>query len=76
MPDFIQNYNINSLYVCFILLGYNIWKYNFEYINIILHKLYLLNYTSVIILINVVGLYYFLKNVSFEVNIKCSVKYK
>jgi len=76
MPDFIQNYNINSLYICCILLLYNAWKYNFEYINIILHKLYLLNYTSVIILINVVGLYYFLKNVSFEVNIKCSVKYK
>ena len=76
MPDFIQNYNINSLYVCLLLLVYNVWKSNYEYINIILNKIYLLNYTSFIIVINVIGLYLFLKNVSFEVNIKCSVKYK
>jgi hypothetical protein len=76
MPDFIQNYNINSLYICLILLGYNIWKYNFEYINIILHKLYLLNYTSFIIIINLIAIYLFLKNLSLEVNIKFSVKYK
>ena len=76
MPDFIQNYNINSLYICLILLLYNIWKSNYEYINIILNKIYLLNYTSFIIIINIVGLYLFLKNLSFEVNIKCSIKYK
>lgn len=76
MPGFIQNYNINSLIVCIILLLYNAYKSNFEYINIILHKLYLLNYTSIIIIINIVGLYLFLKNITFEVNINCSVKYK
>jgi len=76
MPDFIQNYNINSLYICLLLLVYNICKSNYHYINIILNKIYLLNYTSFIILINIVGLYLFLKNVSFEVNIKCSLKYK
>jgi len=76
MPDFTQNYNISILYICLILLGYNIWKSNFEYINIILHKIYLLNYTSVIIVINLLGIYLFLKNLSIEVNIKCSVKYK
>ena len=76
MPDFIQNYNINSLYICLLLLVYNICNSNYDYINIILNKIYLLNYTSFIIVINIVGLYLFLKNVSFEVNIKCSLKYK
>lgn len=76
MPDFIQNYNINGLYVCLLLFVYNIWKSNYEYINIILHKIYLLNYTSLIIVINIVGLYLFLKNLSLEVNINCSLKYK
>ena len=77
MPNFIQNYNINSFYVCILLLLYNAYKFNFEYINIILNKLYLLNYTSVIIIIiNITALYLFLKNLTFEVNINCSIKYR
>ena len=76
MPEFIQNYNFNSLYICLLLLMYNIWKSNYEYINIIICKLYLLNYTSFIIVINIIGLYLFLTNLSFEVNIKWSIKYK
>ena len=77
MPDFIQNYNINGFKFCIILLLFNAYKYNFEYINIILHRLYLLNYTSVIIIIiNIIGLYLFLKNLTFEININFSVKYK
>jgi hypothetical protein len=76
MPDFIQNYNINSLYICLLLLVYNICKSNYEYINIILNKIYLLNSTSFVIIINIIGLYLFLKNISFEVNVKCSIKYK
>lgn len=76
MPEFIQNYNFNSLYICLFLLIYNIWKSNYEYINIIVSKLYLLNYTSFIIVINIIGLYLFLTNLSFEVNIKWSIKYK
>jgi hypothetical protein len=76
MTDFIKNYNINSLYICLILFLYNIWKSNYEYINILLNKIYLLNYTSLFIVINIIGLYLFLKNLSIEVNIKCSIKYK
>jgi hypothetical protein len=76
MPEFIQNYNFNSLYICLLLLIYNVWKSNYQYINIILTKLYLFNYISFIILINIIGLYIFLKNLSFEVNIKWSIKYK
>ena len=76
MPEFIQNYNFNSLYICLLLFMYNIWKSNYEFINIIFSKLYLINYTSFIIVINIIGLYLFLKNLSFEVNIKWSIKYK
>ena len=59
-----------------LVIIYNIWKSNYEYVNIILSKLYLLNYASLMIVINIIGLYLFLKNVSFEVNIKWSIKYK
>ena len=76
MPEFIKNYKFNSLYICLLLFMYNIWKSNYDYINIILSKLYLLNYTSFMILINIIGLYLFLKNLSFEVNIKWTIKYK
>ena len=76
MPEFIQNYNFNSLYICLLLFMYNIWKSNYEIINIILSKLYLFNYTSFMIVVNIIGLYLFLKNLSFEVNIKWTIKYK
>ena len=74
MPEI--NYNFNSLYVCLLLIIYNIWKTNYEYINIIVNKLYLLNYTSLIIIINICGLYLILTKISFEINIKYSVVYK
>ena len=76
MPEVIQNYNFNILYMTLLVIIYNIWKSNYEYVNIILSKLYLLNYASLMIVINIIGLYLFLKNVSFEVNIKWSIKYK
>jgi len=74
MPEI--NYNFNSLYVCLLLIIYNIWKTNYEYINIIINKLYLLNYTSLIIIINICGLYLILTKISFEINIKYSIMYK
>jgi hypothetical protein len=76
MPEFTQNYNFNSLYICLLLFIYNILKSNYHYINIVLNKLYLLDYTSFIIVINITGLYLFLKNLSFELDIKWSIKYK
>jgi hypothetical protein len=76
MHEFIQNYNFNSLYICLLLFMYNIWKSNYDLINIILSKLYLFHYTSFMIVINIIGLYLFLKNLSFEVNIKWTIKYK
>ena len=76
MPEFIQTYNINSVYICLLLLVYNIWKSNYECINLIANKLYLFNYTSFIIAINLIGVYLFLKNVSLELSVKWSLKYK
>jgi hypothetical protein len=75
MPEFIQNYNFYSLYISLLLIMYNIWKYHYEYVNIIFLKLYLLNYSPLMIVINIIGLYLFLKNLSFEVNIKWTIKY-
>ena len=74
MPEI--NYNFNSLYVCLLIIIYNIWETNYDYINIIVNKLYLLNYTSLIIIINICGLYLILTKISFEINIKYSVVYK
>lgn len=76
MPDFEQNYNVNNLYICLILLIYNIWKNNYEYINIIFKKIYLFNYTSLVIMLNLIGLYLLLKKLSIDISIKCSIKYK
>jgi hypothetical protein len=74
MPEFIKKYNFDSLYICLLLIIYNIWVSNYYYMNIILAKLYLLNYTSLIIIINIIGIYLFLKNISFEINIKMVYK--
>jgi hypothetical protein len=76
MPEFIQTYNCNSLYICLLVILYNIWKTNYQLINIILGKLCLFNYWSLMIVINIIGLYLFLKNLSFEIYIKWSIKYK
>ena len=73
MPEF--NYNFNSLYLCLLLLVYNIWISNYYYINIIIEKLYLLNYTSIIITINIIGLYLILQKLNFEININWVIKY-
>ena len=74
MPEI--NYNFNSLYICLLIIIYNIWETNYEYINIIVNKLYLLNYTSLIIIINIYGLYWILTKISFELNMKFSIMYK
>ena len=63
MTDFLFRNNFN--HICILILLYNIW--NSEYINIILNKLYLLNYTSILIMINIIGIYLFLKNFTFEI---------
>jgi hypothetical protein len=75
MPDFFQQYQFNSLSVCVLLLIYNIWKSNYEYIYLLWNKIILLDYTSLIIIINIIGIYLFLKNLSFEINIHFTIKH-
>ena len=76
MTEVNQNFNFNSLYVCLLLLLYNILKDNYSYIIFIYNKLYLFNYYSLIIVINILGLYFILNKLSFEFNIRTSIKFK
>ena len=76
MPDFHHKYNLNSVYICLLLLIYNICKSNYEYLHVLWNKICLLDYTSFIIIIIILGLYLFLRNICFEVNINFSIKYK
>jgi hypothetical protein len=67
--------NFNCLYISLsLLLLYNIC--NYDNITIVLSKIYSFNYMSLLIIINIIGLYIFLKNLTLEVNIKWSIKYK
>ena len=68
----VYHYNFNSLYICAFLLACHMCHSNFEYINVIVSQLYSFDQYSFIIAINLVGLYLFLKNIQFEVNLKCS----
>lgn len=80
MPEFNQKYNIQSLSVCFLLFLYQIcisndYEYYYNHLASIINKIYLLDSTSCLIVINIIGLYLFLKNLSFTVNIQCSLQY-
>ena len=80
MPEFNQKYNIQSLSVCFLLFVYHLcisndYEYYYNHLASIINKIYLLDSTSCLIVINIIGLYLFLKNLSFTVNIQCSLQY-
>lgn len=72
MADFLQTCTINTLYVYLFLIIYNLFTTNYFYIRYIVVNLILCNYHSLIILINLIGIYLFLKKVTFEISIKCS----
>ena len=74
MPQVNQNYNFNSIYIFGIILLYNIITCNYDYIKLFISKIILFNYSSLIIFINIMGIYLFLKNISFEINFKFSYK--
>ena len=74
MTELRQTYNFNSLYICCIILIYSIFISNYEYIKLFIRKITLYNYTSLILVINIIGIYLFLKNISFEINFKISCK--
>ena len=80
MPEYNQKYHIQSLSVCFLLFLYQIcisnhWEYYCNQLAVIIHKISLLDFTSYLIVINIIGLYLFLKNLSFTINIQCSLQY-
>jgi len=70
MLEYIKDIKINIIYLFIFLL---LSKY--DILIIILNKLYLLNYTSLFILLNIIGLYLFIKNISFEINLRFNIKY-
>jgi hypothetical protein len=72
MPEVNKNYNLNSLYIFWIIMLYNIFTANYEYIKLFVSKIILFNHTSFILVIIITGMYVFLKNLAFEINIKIS----
>ena len=68
MPKFNQICNVNILCICVVII-YNIYFNNYAYVQLILHKLNLSNYTHFIILINIIGLHLFLKHIQLEVKL-------
>ena len=74
MPEVNKTYNFNSMYIFIIILLYSIFTSNYEYIKLFISKIILFNYSSLLIFINIIGIYLFLKNVSFEINFKISYK--
>ena len=74
MTEVNESYNFNNILFSTIIIYY-IFTYNYEYIKLFISKIILYNPPlSVIILINIVGIYLFLKNITFEINLKISYK--
>lgn len=72
MPEF--EYNFSSLFIVLGLFSYNIITSNYEYIRCIIDQILLLNSISMIFIINIIGIYLFLKNLHFEINFKIYYK--
>jgi hypothetical protein len=70
MADINQIYEINILYVFIIYIVYSYIGSNYN----ILSLLQMLNYEWLLILIiNIIGLYLLLKNMTFEIKLGCSI---
>ena len=69
-----KTYIFNSMYIFGIILLYSIFTSNYEYIKLVISKITLFNYLSLIIFINITGIYLLLKNISLEINFKISYK--
>ena len=74
MPEVNKTYSFDSMYILAIILIYIIFTSNYEYIKLFISKIILYNYASLIIFINITGIYLLLKNISFEINLKISYK--
>jgi hypothetical protein len=72
MPEF--EYNFSSLYIVLGLFSYNIIISNYEYIRFIINQILLLNSISIVFVINIIGIYLFLRNLHFEIYFKIYYK--
>ena len=68
MPEVNKTYKFDSMYILGIILVYIIFTSNYEYINLFISKITLYNYASLIIFINITGIYLLLINISFDIN--------
>jgi hypothetical protein len=70
MPEYIKRYNYSSLVVVIALVMYNIIKFNYNIIQVVITKIMAFDYNSLIIIINIIGLYLMLQKLSIEIRIK------
>ena len=75
MFKYIKECNIKSIFICIIPLLYNIYNYDCHYINLLMNKINILNYTQYTNIFNINGTYFITNNISLELNIKWSIKY-
>lgn len=68
MPE--MNINYNSTVIFWMLLLYSLLSPNYEYITLFVNKIMLFDHISLFLAINIIGIYLFLKNITFEINIK------
>ena len=71
-----NNYYIKSIIICMIPLFYNIYNYDHYYVNLLLDKIDIFNNTQCTTIFNYIGTYTIIKDISLELNIKWSIKYK
>jgi hypothetical protein len=75
MPEINQTYPLNSLYIFWILLLYNLFTSNYHYIKLFISKIILFDSISFLIIVNMIGIYLFLKHITFEIHFEISYKY-
>lgn len=74
MPEVNHTYNCNNILFSTIIIYY-IFTHNYEYIKLFISKIILYKSpVTVIIVINMIRIYLFLKNITFEINLKISYK--
>jgi len=75
MPEINQTYPLNSLYIFWILFLYNLFTSNYDYIKLFISKIILFDSISFLIIVNMIGIYLFLKHITFEIHFEISYKY-
>ena len=76
MEEFNQKITINSLCLFLALLLVNIWNTNHHCLNLILQRIYSMDWISIIIITNSLGLLLILYKLSIVIEMKFTIKYK